>query len=202
MFERRTPRFAVEVLVLVALALSLTIAHLNRLVIAGTMLLGWLIVSIVEWASLRGEAHYGSGLPPRYFVPQVRLPPPLTIEESQVRLPRALTPEEAVLRYAPPARPVEEPVWVASPVFEQAPKAIGGWSVIAPEDEVAPLEPELAPEWAPPVELEPESEPSIASEPELEPESEPEELEPIAEVALAEPEFEDEPECGRPEPSG
>ena len=77
MFENRAWRFAVEALILVTLAVSMTIAQLNRLVIAGVMLLGWLIVSLLEWATMLGEAHYGRGLPPRYYVPQMRLPPPV-----------------------------------------------------------------------------------------------------------------------------
>jgi hypothetical protein len=74
MFERRGSRFAIEVLVLIALAVSATIAQLNTLAIVGVMLLGWLVVSVLEWASLGNEAHYASGLPPRYYVPELVLP--------------------------------------------------------------------------------------------------------------------------------
>jgi hypothetical protein len=218
MFGRRAPRFAVEVLVLVVLAVSLTIAQLHLLVIAGAMLLGWLIVSVVEWVSLRGEAHYGSGLPPRYYVPQVRLPPPLKLEERQRRGPPPLTPEEHVRRYAPSAPPVEKPTSGVSLGFEQQAAVVGGWSVTAPEQEAAPLEPAafiagteqtwqpeqpaaddvaapIEPESAaaPPGELEPATEPSIASESELEPE-------PAAEDEPAEPELEEEAVAEAPKP--
>jgi hypothetical protein len=44
------------------------------------MLLGWLLSTLFEWASLRGEPHYGRGLPPRYFVPRISLPPALPLE--------------------------------------------------------------------------------------------------------------------------
>jgi hypothetical protein len=159
MFERRSSRFAVEVLILVALAVSVTVAHLNRLVIAGVMLLGWLIVSALEWASLRGEAHYGAGLPPRYYQPQVRLPPPLVLADSVMRA------------------PVEAPIQVPSPSYEPVP-AIGAWSVeeVATEEQAAPLESipvvsELEQVW------EPEPEPVVEA---------PEPLAPAAEAVLAE----------------
>ena len=69
--DRRGSRFILEVLFLVGLAVALTLAKLRPLEIAGVMLLGWLIVAILEWAAWRGEPHYGSGLPPRYYVPSV-----------------------------------------------------------------------------------------------------------------------------------
>ena len=74
MVERRSSRLAIEVLVLIALAVSVAVAHLSRLAVGGVMLLGWVIVTLLERASLRGEAHFGSGLPPRYYDPQIRLP--------------------------------------------------------------------------------------------------------------------------------
>ena len=143
MFERRSSRFTVEVIILVALAVSVSVAHLNRLVIAGVMLAGWLIVSLLEWATLRGEAHYGSGLPPRYYQPEVRLPPPLTLSESG-----SVFPEPAV---------ADAPAHVLLPAMEPEP-VIGGWSIPAPEEVVAPLEPvayvpEAAPVWEAEVEV-------------------------------------------------
>jgi hypothetical protein len=82
MFERRSSRFAIEALVLIALAVSVAVAHLNRLLIAGVMLLGWMIVSLLEWASLHSEPRYGAGLPPRYYQPEVPLPPPVIVAEA------------------------------------------------------------------------------------------------------------------------
>ena len=41
------------------------------------MLLGWVLVATLEWAAWRGRPHYGSGLPPRYYVPRLNLPPAL-----------------------------------------------------------------------------------------------------------------------------
>src|SRR5579862_2118949 len=106
MFERRSSRFAVEALVLVALAVSVAIAHLNGLVIAGVMLLGWVIVSLAEWASLHGEPHYGAGLPPRYYEPEGRLPRRVILAEAVPALVPALAPE---------------PVFEPTPTFEPVP---------------------------------------------------------------------------------
>ncbi len=82
MFERRSSRFAIEALVLIALAVSVAVVHLNRLVIAVVMFLGWMIVSLLERAFLHSEPHYGAGLPPRYYQPEVRLPPPVIVAEA------------------------------------------------------------------------------------------------------------------------
>jgi len=81
--ERRSTRLALEVLFLAALATALSFADLRPVVVAGAMLVGWLLAAIFEWASLRGEPHWGSGSPPRYYVPRVRLPPSLPLERPQ-----------------------------------------------------------------------------------------------------------------------
>ena len=78
--ERRATRFLVEALFLVALAVALGFAHVRPLVLAGVMVLGWVLSAVFEWAGVRSEPHYGSGLPPRYFEPRVSLPPPLPVE--------------------------------------------------------------------------------------------------------------------------
>jgi hypothetical protein len=134
MLERRSSRFAIEVLVLVALAVSVAVAHVNRVLIGGVMLAGWLIVSLLEWASLRSEPHFGAGMPPRYYQPQVRLPPPRPSAESSVRYvpvhaaeaptqvvapPPAWPSQPAVAVSAPPAVVAPEPVWEA-PMEEPA----------------------------------------------------------------------------------
>ena len=79
--RRRASRFAFEVLFLVAVAAALTIAELRPVVVAGVMLLGWLVVALFEWAAWLDEPHFGSGLPPRYYVPQVALPPARPVEQ-------------------------------------------------------------------------------------------------------------------------
>src|SRR5579862_9252111 len=145
MFERRSSRFAIEVLVLVALAVSVAVAHLNRALIGGVMLAGWLIVSLLEWASLRGEAHYGSGMPPRYYQPQVRLPPPRPISESQVRHAPQVAAEAPTQIVAPPAWPaaptVSEPVFVAPepPVAAPPEREPEPTIVAAPEPVLEPM---------------------------------------------------------------
>lgn len=216
--DRRAPRFVLEVLFLVALATALTIADLRPLVIAGVMLLGWVIVALLEWASWRNEPHFGSGLPPRYYVPQVSLPPRRPLEQ--------------VSPGYPAGRREEAPTWIASPALRS--EVLGEWPVPAPaageetqddlpqraedEEEVvaaalkeaeadeADEAPVVAEEPVPDPQPEPERElPSAAEqvdgEPEPSPEPEPdEELPPAAEHVEGEPvEAEPEPEH-EPEP--
>jgi hypothetical protein len=149
--DRRGSRFALEVLFLLALTVALTLANLTALEIAGVMLLGWLIVAAVEWAAWRDEPHYGSGLPPRYYVPSVRLPPPQPLEQVPVGYPEA--------------QRDEAPTWIASAALRE--EMLGEWPVAAPiaepEDVFAedPADPWLVEELpaAPLGEIEPEPEP-------------------------------------------
>jgi hypothetical protein len=104
MAERRAPRFALEVLFLAALAAALTFANLRPLAIAGLMLLGWVFVAIFEWGALRSRAHYGSGLPPRWYVPELSLPPPRPLEQVGAGYPAAEVAGDA-------------PTWIASPAM-------------------------------------------------------------------------------------
>src|SRR4051794_37146760 len=102
MSDRRGSRFVLEVLFLLALAVALTLSDLTPLEIALVMLVGWVIVALFEWAAWRNEPHYGSGLPPRYYVPQVSLPPAQPLEQV-----------EPVDDGYPEARD-EAPTWIAS----------------------------------------------------------------------------------------
>ena len=43
-------------------------------------LLGWVLVAVLEWVAWRGRPHYGSGLPPRYYVPRLNLPPAAPVQ--------------------------------------------------------------------------------------------------------------------------
>src|SRR4051794_18835721 len=95
MTDRRGWRFVLEALFLVVLAVALALAKLQALEIAGIMLLGWFVVALLEWAAWRGEPHYGSGLPPRFYVPTVNLPPAQPLEQVQVGYPRGNRDEEA-----------------------------------------------------------------------------------------------------------
>jgi len=101
--ERRAPRLALEVAFLIALAVALSFAHLRAYAVAGMMALGWVFVAVFEWGALRASPHYGSGLPPSWYVPPVSLPPPRPLEQ-------------VAARYA--AEPGgDEPTWIASPAM-------------------------------------------------------------------------------------
>ncbi|HEX7626046.1 MAG TPA: hypothetical protein VF379_03245 [Gaiellaceae bacterium] len=177
--DRRGSRFILEVLFLLGLAVALTLAQLSPLEIAGVMLVGWVIVAALEWAAWRSEPHYGSGLPPRYYVPQVSLPPAQPLEQ--------------VSGY-PEAQRDEAPTWIASAALRA--EVLGEWPAPPPADTqeaepvvvlpepiaetqpdpwtavelpVAPLgEPEPEPEPELELEREPEPEPVPSEEPEHE----------------------------------
>jgi len=191
MTDRRGSRFVLEVLFLIALTVALTFANLRPLEIAGIMLIGWAIVAALEWVAWRDEPHFGSGLPPRYYVPQVNLPP--------------AQPLESVSGGYPDARD-EAPTWIASPALRA--EMLGEWPVAAPpvseetpapepdpwtsaeELPVAPLgelDPAAeAPPLAfvpPPVSAPVAARPLPVPEPELAPEPEPE-PEPVASAAI------------------
>jgi hypothetical protein len=113
--ERRGSRFAAEALFLVALAVCLSLARLDSLEIAGAMLLGWLVVAAIEWAAWRSEPHYGSGLPPRYHVPPLSLPPPQPLEQVDQGYPEAAVDDA--------------PTWIASAALRA--EVLGTWPVAA-----------------------------------------------------------------------
>ena len=105
-----------EALFLGALAAVLTVADLSAPAIAGLMLVGWLVVALYEWAATRELPHYGRGLPPRYYVPQVSLPPPRPLEQLPAGYPAAELLDE-------------EPTWIASPAMRDA--MLAEWPVAA-----------------------------------------------------------------------
>jgi hypothetical protein len=113
--ERRGSRFVVEALFLAALTVALALAHLDALEIVGAMALGWLVVAAIEWTSWRGEPHYGSGLPPRYYLPRVDLPPP--------------QPLERVEQGYPDSGRDDAPTWIASASLRA--EVLGEWPVFA-----------------------------------------------------------------------
>jgi hypothetical protein len=131
MTDRRGSRFVLEVLFLLALTVALTLANLRPLEIAGIMLIGWVIVAVLEWVAWREEPHYGSGLPPRYYVPQVSLPP--------------AQPLEAVSAGYPEAARDEAPTWIASPALRA--EMLGEWPVAAPPAESPPVSAPDADPW-------------------------------------------------------
>lgn len=168
--DHRGSRFALEVLFLLALAVGLTLADLQPLEIGGVMLLGWLIVAALEWAAWRDEPHYGSGLPPRYYVPTVNLPPPRPLEQVPAGYPEA--------------QRDEAPTWIASASLRA--EMLGEWPHAAPVHEGPVDDPPIddqpggdaagdevddVPSIEPPVPLPPlpQPEPDPEPEPELEP---------------------------------
>ncbi len=72
---------------------------------------------MLEWAAWRGRPHYGSGLPPRYYVPRLNLPPAAHV--PGIRSP------------APPvASRTQEAVWTAAPAVRT--ETIGDWPLAVP----------------------------------------------------------------------
>jgi hypothetical protein len=128
--SRRASRFLIEVLFLVALAAAITVAELRTAAIAGIMLLGWVVVAGIEWAVWRDQPHYGSGLPPRWYVPRVDLPP--------------ARPLESVVAGYPHGRRDEAPTWIAPAALRE--QVLGDWPLAVPlepdEEDVAVGEPE------------------------------------------------------------
>src|SRR3954467_13350329 len=117
--DHRGSRFALEVLFLVALAVGLTLADLQPLEIAGGMLPGGRIVAALGWAAWPNEPHYGSGLPPRYYVPTVNLPPARPLEQVPAGYPEA--------------QRDEAPTWIAS--AELRAEMLGEWPHTAPVED-------------------------------------------------------------------
>jgi hypothetical protein len=203
MSESRGSRFAFEVLFLIALAVAVALTDLEPIAIAGIMLGGWVVVAALEWAAWREKPHFGSGLPPRYYIPQVNLPPAQPLEQVSAGYPE--TRDEA-------------PTWIASAALRS--EMLGEWPVAAhpapqPDDDAAEPEPIYDPDpWTYPEELpvaplgelapdpEPEPEPrvvpppvvvAVQPDPDPEPDSEPE-PEPDVESAPPEPVVEAVPE--------
>src|SRR3954453_22150647 len=130
--DSRASRFAFEVLFLIALAVAVVLADLRPLLIAAVMLVGWVIVALLEWAAWRDEPHYASGVPPRYYVPQVSLPPRQPLEQ--------------VAHYPTAEQRDEAPTWIASAALRA--EVLGAWPVApdsAGEDTQAEGPPEAVP---------------------------------------------------------
>ena len=130
MVDRRGSRFAFEVLFLVALAVGLTLAQVRALVIVGVMALGWVIVAALEWAAGRSQPHFGSGLPPRYYVPRVSLPPSQPLEQVNVGYPGS--------------QRDEAPTWIASASLRA--EVLGEWPAAGPEARPEPEVEEFEPD--------------------------------------------------------
>ncbi len=108
------------------------------------MLLGWALVAVLEWSAWRGRPHYGSGLPPRYYVPRLNVPAAAPLAGMQ-------------WKGFPAPKPEQERTWVVSPAMRT--EVMGDWPFAVRGDEgseadpwlasslpVAPLEPGVAAE--------------------------------------------------------
>lgn len=167
MSERRASRLVLEIAFLAALSAALTFADLETYEIVGVMLLGWVLVAVFEWGALRGRAHYGSGLPPRWYVPHVTLPPPRPLEQFSSGYPAAEAATDAPTWIASPSMLADWPVadvepGLESPVDEQTHvhdvfETDGAIAVTEDED----LFEDVVEEPAEDEELEPEPEPPL-----------------------------------------
>ena len=124
--ERRGSRFVVEALFLAALTVALTLAHLDALEIVGAMAVGWTVVAAIEWTVWRGEPHYGAGLPPRYYLPRIDLPPPQPLEQ--------------VVQGYPGSGRDDAPTWIASASLRA--EVLGEWPLFGPVRHDTEEEPE------------------------------------------------------------
>jgi len=99
--RRRLGRFLLEVVFLAGVAAAVTVARFHAPAVIAMMAAAWIVVAVLEWAAMRDVPHYGRGLPPRYYVPQVALPPPRAVEQYRP--------------YAYPAQAIaeEEATWIA-----------------------------------------------------------------------------------------
>ncbi|MGZ4440850.1 MAG: hypothetical protein ACXVZN_10865 [Gaiellaceae bacterium] len=146
--DRRGLRFLLEALFLAGLAAALALARLRSAEIVGAMAAGWVLVAFLEWAAWRGSPHYGSGLPPRYYVPRLNLPP-----APPVQAPRSSG--------FPTAARAQETMWMPSPAPRTG--AVGDWPLaVPPSADPRPGAPESDPWLAvslpvAPIEREPQS---------------------------------------------
>lgn len=129
MRRRGIRRFALEVVFLAGVAAALTVADLRPAAVIALMVVALVVVWFAEWIAFLDEPHYGRGLPPRYYVPHVALPPPRPIEQYRERFP-VLQPDDA-------------PTFVAS--TRQWSAALDEWPVVTGAgEETAVAVPEIA----------------------------------------------------------
>ena len=136
------PRFALEALFLILLAIGAGLADLSSTAIVLVMLVAWVLVALLEFTSDR----LAQSFPPlrRYHVPPAVTPPQV---EQPAELPPAAEPppEAATVIVAPPPQPPEkvelpapEPVAEEQAPVEEEPEVVEPEVVVAAE--VLPLE--------------------------------------------------------------
>ncbi len=133
MSGRRIARLLIEAAFLAGLAALAGVARMRPDAVAGVMAFGWVVVALAEWASWLDRPHFGRGLPPRYYVPQVSLPPPLPQGEPvRPRPRRPADADEPQTMIAPPPRSpaaAEEPETMIAAPQRWAP-SLDEWPVI------------------------------------------------------------------------
>ena len=130
MQRRGLRRFVLEVLFLAGVAAALTVADLRTAAVIALMAVALVVVWLFEWASWLDQPHYGRGLPPRYYVPHVALPPPRPVEQYRGGGYPVLEPDDA-------------PTFVAS--TQEWAAALGEWPAVEQEDtQLVPLPPPIA----------------------------------------------------------
>jgi len=225
--RRRSGRFVLEALFLAGVAAAVTVAELRPAGVIVLMALAWVIVALLEWTAWLDEPHYGRGLPPRFYVPQVALPPPRAVEQPG-HYPLILEPDDEptfVTDVSEWATELEDwPILDASPADEETQIAIPeqelDYGFESEEEEQEPglgLEPRFTPgiELTPPISSPPflaerTVEPEGLLEPELPTEEalveepvgfEPHPVEEVLAFALSEPSEELLEPVARPEPA-
>jgi hypothetical protein len=140
---RLGPRFAIEALFLIALAVGLAYADLSRKWIAIVMAGGWLIVALIELTAERIWATAPPWRRPDYYAAPAPRREPVAASPAPV----AAKPKPAPQALPEPApRDLPEPEPVAAAEAEPEPEAA---TVIEPPSERAVPEPEAEPEAAP-----------------------------------------------------
>ena len=134
MRRRGIRRFVLEVIFLAGVAAAVTVADLRTAAVVGLMVVALVLVWLFEWIAWLDQPHYGRGLPPRYYVPHVALPPPRPIEQRHLEQRR---PGEGY----PVLQPDDAPTFVAS-TREWA--ALDDWPIADDAEDTALAVPEAA----------------------------------------------------------
>ena len=138
MTRGRIWRFFFEVLFLGGAATVATVAELRPLGVILLMALACIVVALFEWTSWLGEPHFGRGLPPRFYVPQISLPPPRPVEQPRSSYPVGLGRDDT-------------PTWVVS--ADEWATALDSWPVLpaspAGEETQIAIADDPPPEFAP-----------------------------------------------------
>ena len=126
-----------EVIFLAGVAAAVTVADLRTAAVIALMVVALVLVWLFEWIAWLDQPHYGRGLPPRYYVPHVALPPPRPVEQRHL--------EQRRPEGFPVLHPDDAPTFVAS---TQEWAALDDWPIVADDAEDTGL---AVPEAAAPV---------------------------------------------------